>query len=312
MMHGLEVIRPGPMTTVQDLGRFGFQRFGVPVSGAVDRFSHRVVNLLVGNTERAATLELTFVGAKFKALAPLKIALGGAEMSLKINGRPAPNWAGLEVEPGDVIRIGTAKSGVRGYLAVSGGIDTEPVMGSRSTYLGGAIGGLEGRALKAGDLIPVGRRQGSGGGRLPDDLRPVLKRDVELAVIPGPQEAFFKANAEVFHDSAYQVSTATDRMGCRLDGPPVHVSEGMPFSIISEPSIAGAVQVPAQGLPIILLNEQTVGGYAKVATVISADLDRVAQLRPGGTVRFRVVDIDEARGRYFKRQLMLQFIRDLV
>ncbi len=295
MKDMFKVLEPGPLATVQDLGRYGYQQFGVPVSGGLDRFALRTANLLVGNPEGAAVIEMTFMGAKLEVLAPAEAAVTGAEMPVTLNDRPVASWSSFAVEPSDVIAVKPAKSGLRGYLAVTGGIAVPEVMGSRSTYVGGKIGGFKGRNLTRGDVLPRGEAAPSGVSRsLPVELRPAFAKEITLRAVPGPQDDFFDHGLAVFFDSAYTISAKADRMGYRLEGPEVPLKEGAPRSIISEPSLPGAVQIPADGLPIVLLVEQTVGGYAKIATVITPDLDRLAQARPGETVRFERIDLAAA------------------
>lgn len=289
------VKEPGPMTTVQDLGRYGYQRFGVPPSGALDTRAAVLANLLVGNPDGAAVLEMTFCGATLEILSPCTLALCGATMDVKVNGASVPCWQSFAVSSGDVVAVGMASSGCRGYLAVSGGIDVPEVMGSRSCYVGGKFGGYEGRALAHGDTIcgfvpgaKVALRQ------IPEAFRPVYGPSIELRAVAGPQDDFFDEGLSLFFSREFTVTNQANRMGYRLEGPKVIRKEGMPKSIISEPSLPGGVQVPEGGDPIILLREQTVGGYAKIASVISDDISRVAQALPGQTIRFQRVSVEEA------------------
>ena len=304
------VLSPGAYTTVQDLGRFGWQRFGVPPSGMLDDFAGRIANMLVGNPDTAALLELTFSGPALKILAPATIALTGADMPLSINGAPAAGWCAVPVQPGDTVTLGMAKSGCRGYLAVSQGIDVPLVMGSRSCYVGAAIGGFKGRSLQAGDCL----RRGFGEAdpparRVPAALVPAYPSEITLRAIPGPQDDFFDHGLDVFFNAWFTVSPQADRMGCRLQGPVISQVEGMPRSIISEPSLPGGVQIPQDGQPIILLSEQTVGGYTKIATVISSDIWRVAQALPGDRIRFERIDMAAAHGLYRSQASLLERIR---
>ena len=309
-MEVLEVIQPGPFTTVQDLGRYRYQRFGVPVSGALDGFSHRVANWLVGNPAEAATLEMTFMGGRFRFLAPALVAVCGAEMAPRLDGESRPTWTSFQVQAGQVLSFSAARRGVRAYLALAGGILVPPVMGSRSTYVGGGLGGFKGRPLAAGDRLEAAETGTAPDGRsLPAELRPSLGGEITLRALPGPQDDFFDQGLEIFFGSTYQVTPQSDRMGCRLEGPRVELKESMPQSIVSEPSVAGGVQVPPNGQPIILLVEQTVGGYAKIATVVSADLDAVAQARPGDAVRFQRVELEQARRLYREYHERLQQAR---
>lgn len=312
-MEAFRVIEPGPMTTVQDLGRFGYQAFGVPVSGALDQFSTRVANWLVGNPASAAVLEATFIGPKLEVLCGALVAVTGADVAVTLNGRPIETWRSHRVKAGDVLWIRRAKSGLRAYLAVTGGIDVPIRMGSRSTYVGARLGGLEGRALAKGDVL----HRGAGKLRameatLPEQERPVFPGEILLRSVPGPQEDHFQEGLKVFFGSRFQVTPQADRMGCRLDGPQIPRKPTAPPSIISEPSLPGAVQIPPDGKPIILLVEQTVGGYAKIATAIWADLPYVAQAKPQDTVQFQSVTLAEAHRIYRETFQRLERIRNLL
>jgi biotin-dependent carboxylase-like uncharacterized protein len=293
MSDVFRVISPGPLTTVQDVGRKAFQHMGVPVSGALDRYALSVANWLAGNPAASAVLETTLVGARLEVLAEADIALAGAASALTINGLPAPGWTSHRVRPGDIVDTGVPENGCRSYLAVGGGIDVPLVMGSRATYLGGRIGGFQGRALAAGDVLQAGpanlRRRPR---RLP--WFPLYGGEVILRAVVGPQDRYFRSALATFFDSPFTVSAQANRMGYRLEGPALVREADAPASIVSEPIVAGNVQVPADGKPIILLNEQTLGGYAKIATVISSDLFKVAQAKPGDTVRFVAVTVDQA------------------
>ena len=294
-MEVFKVVEPGPLVTVQDRGRFGYQRFGVPVSGVLDKFSSTIANLLVGNAESAALLEVTLMRLKLDVVSEADVAVCGAEIPVSVNGEPRDNWTSFRVGPGDQISLKQAKRGLRAYLAVTGGIDVPEVMGSRSTYVGGRLGGLEGRALAKGDAIRrIERPLLDSSRELTSDFRPTLEKAINLRALPGPQDDFFDEGLAVFFSSEFTVSGKADRMGYRLEGPTINLRDDVPRSIISEPSLPGGIQVPADGRPIILLVEQTVGGYAKIATVVTPDLDLVAQARPGDRVRFTKVDL---RGR---------------
>lgn len=312
-MDALKIIDPGPMTTIQDLGRFGYQRFGLPVCGALDDFSARMANLLVGNHENAALLEITFMGFKAEVLCDCRLALCGAEMPMSLNGESASPWTTHVVKAGNRLELKPAVKGLRGYLAVSGGIDVPLVMGSRSTYAGAKIGGLDGRILKKGDVLPKGDGESSQEVKsLPQEFRPVYEKSVTLRALPGPQDDFFDQGLEVFFSSVYKISTKADRMGYRLEGPKVELKPDVPVSIISEPSLSGAVQVPPDGQPIILLIEQTVGGYVKIATVLKPDINLVAQARPGEEIKFAQVDLDSAREAHQEYLDRLNRIRELL
>jgi antagonist of KipI len=310
-MEIFAVRNPGPMTTVQDLGRLAFLDRGVPLSGALDPFACRVANLLVGNPEGAAVLEITVIGPTFEVLAVADIALTGADMGMTVNREPVRGWRTVRVNPGDIIRIPRVASGCRAYLAVTGGIDVTPMMGSRSTFVRAEIGGMQGRGLIKGDIM----RRGAGAllGRpreLLDEWIPQYAREIALRALPGPQDDAFRESIDAFFGAPYVVTPQADRMGCRLRGTTVHRDAGSPESIVTEPTMPGNVQVPADGQPIILFVEQTSGGYAKIATVITADLPKAAQAMPGNAVRFERVTLEDAHRLYREQQKRLQQIRE--
>lgn len=306
-MDLFRVESPGAYSTVQDLGRFGYQHMGVPVSGALDQRSARLANLALGNPETAAVLELTVMGATLEALADADAIVCGAEMGLSLNGQAIPGWTTFRVRPGDVLDIMQVRNGCRAYLAVAGGFDAPIAMGSRSTFVGGKLGGFTGRPLAAGDVLSA-----AGGDLLPaprrvdDALIPDFPTEIQLRAIPGPQDDFFDSGMDVLFGSEYMVTPKADRMGYRLMGPEIPIREGMPQSIVSEPSMPGGVQIPADRQPIVLFVEQTVGGYAKIATVISSDLPRLAQATPGDTVRFASVDLETAHRIYAESEDMMR------
>jgi antagonist of KipI len=310
-MMALTVLDPGLLTTVQDLGRTGCQHLGVPVSGAMDRFALMAANRLVGNPPGAAGLEALWLGPALGADIDCLVAASGAGFTLEVDGRSFPLWLAVWVRRGQVLRLAADEPngppGCWGYLAAAGGVDVPPVLGSRSTYLRGGFGGFQGRPLQAGDVLLLGASSGelaAGAGRsLAEAYRPAYGERPTLEVIPGPQEAAFSdGGLAAFLEGEYAVSLASDRMGYRLEGPPIqHIS---PADILSEPVALGAVQVPADGQPLVLLaDRQTVGGYTKVATVVSADLPALVQSPPGeGRVRFRATSVEAAQSRW--RRLM--------
>ena len=307
------VISPGLFTTVQDSGRFGYQKFGVPVTGVLDCFAARIANFLVGNDSSCALLEVTVGGPSLFVVNDAFVAVTGADLEITLQVNSIPTWEAFRVRPGDILEIGAVRSGCRGYLAVTGGIAVPSVMGSRSCYLGGKLGGFDGRALQAGDKI----QRGPGvfleqPRKFPGDLIPRLPSEIVLRAIPGPQDDYFDADLEKFFNATFVVSPDANRMGYRLDGPKIRQKEGMPASIISESSFPGGVQIPPNGLPIILLGEQTVGGYAKIATVISSDLDRVGQASPGDTIRFHRVDLKTAHAIRKEKSEALEKIERLI
>ena len=305
----MEILEPGLLTTVQDTGRFGYQRFGVPVSGAMDLFSLRAANVLVGNDQGAACLEMTVVGPRIRFLGETLIALTGGDLAVRIDGRQVPRWQSVRVERDSVLTSDSIVDGMRAYLAVAGGIDVPEVMGSRSTYMSSRIGGLNGRALKGGDVLSVAspdaaRQHGERG--LPEDLEPVhYGHSHVIRVVVGPQTHAFRPDAiETLFDSRYVVSIDSDRVGYRLEGPHLRHENGA--DIISDGSPPGAIQVPANGMPIVLMADRgPTGGYAKIGTVISTDLGRLAQAGPGDTVSFRQVTVEEAVTALLEQEALL-------
>jgi biotin-dependent carboxylase-like uncharacterized protein len=310
-MDVFKVLEPGPLTTVQDGGRYGYQQFGIPLAGALDQFAYRVANILVGNPEGAAVLECTVLGPRLEVITGADIALTGAEMQMTVNGEPIESWQAIQVKPGDVVRVGQIKSGCRSYLAVTGGIDVPLLMGSRSTYAGASIGGYHGRPLARGDTVARGDMSPRGVfSRLPDAFIPTYHSAITLRAVPGPQDDYFDEASDVFFSEQFTVDSKADRMGYRLQGPTIVHREGVTKSIISEPCLPGGVQIPPDGQAIILLVEQTVGGYAKIATVISTDIPKVAQAKPGDLIRFTRVKLDAAHKAYRERQKLLEGIRE--
>ncbi len=297
-LAAFEVLEPGILTTIQDRGRFGFGQFGVPPSGALDPFSFHVANLLVNNRGNEACLETTLAGLKLKALQEFVIAITGGDLSPTLNGEPLEMWRAHLLIEGDIIAFKKVRSGCRGYLSISGGFIVPEVMGSRSTYLSGKFGGLEGRPLKKGDILyrpSWSPSLKSVGLRFPEERIPVFEKDAFLRTIPGPQDDHFTpVGLKTFYSSIYEVSPQSDRMGIRLNGPVIERRDDVEESIISEGLLSGAIQVPGDGKPMILLNELVTGGYTKIAVVISTDLTRVAQLKPGDRVHFQPITVEEA------------------
>jgi len=295
MAEVFEAVQPGSLTTVQDKGRFGYQQYGVPVSGAMDGYALMVANLLVGNDEGDACLEITVLGPRLRILVDTLVAATGADLSPALNNNPLPMWEAVKVYSGDTISFGHPKRGCRSYLSVAGGIDVPEVMGSRSTYVKSCLGGLEGRPLRSGDRLRSGETCVEISARkLPSQYIPEYQSENELRVILGPQDDYFtERGIQTFLHSEYRVSVQADRMGYRLEGLPIEHKAGA--DIISDGVPFGAVQVPGDGLPIILLaDRQTTGGYVKIATVSSIDLCKLAQAKPGDGVRFLQVTKEEA------------------
>lgn len=307
-MLTLEVISPGLLTTVQDLGRRGYRQFGLPRGGAADALALQVANLLVGNPQDAAGLECTSTGPALRLLRPALLSCTGAGVPC-LNGELLPGQASFHARAGDLLEIRPGRPGLRAYLAVSGGIDVPVVMGSRSTCLKAGFGGHQGRALRAGDVLSCGPRAGGRPARAPDGGR---DETGPLRVILGPQDDRFTREglATLLH-SEYRVTPDCDRMGCRLQGPPIgHVG---PADIVSDGIPEGSIQVPANGQPIIMLCDgQPTGGYAKPAVVISADLGRAAQLAPNSTVAFLAVSREQARAAREAQRRYLTRVEDMM
>ncbi len=293
-----EIIKPGLFTTIQDLGRSGYQKFGMAVSGSADHYAHRMANILVGNRQSAAVLEVTLLGLRMKALADHVIAVTGGDLAFKINGALAPMWTSLKVKKGDMIDFTHCQSGCRAYMSIAGGVAVPKVLGSRSTDTIGKIGGIEGRPLQKGDVLPVEKQllhrfQGIRR-RLPASFIPKYENTIHVRIVPGPQEsAFTKEAMDGFLSSSYTVSKDIDRMACRLEGPTIEHVEGA--DITSEGIFTGAIQVPRNGQPIVfLVGRQSIGGYTKIGGVITVDQPKLAQAKPGDRITFEKVTIDEA------------------
>ncbi len=292
----IEVVSPGLLTTVQDLGRPGWAHLGISVSGACDAWALRLGNQLVGNDRDAAALEMTLSGGTFRFHREAWIAITGGECVLKIDGQPIAMWTSIRIHPAQVLQVGTVAVGARVYLCVYGGLDVPLVLGSRSTLIESSWGGYEGRVLQSGDRLDV-FEQGAGcpGARRAGLLvRAIYKNIFEIRVTEGPQWNWFGEDAHhAFFENAFSVTNEMSRRGVRLDGPKLNLIRNE--ELVTEGIAAGSIQIPTSGMPIILLNDQrTTGGYAKIATVIHADLFMIGQLRPGAQVKFRRVTLEEA------------------
>ncbi|GEL17355.1 5-oxoprolinase subunit C family protein [Pseudonocardia asaccharolytica] len=301
----IEVRKPGLSTTVQDGGRTGYYDVGIPPSGALDQYSLRAANLLVGNQAGAAALECVYLGPELAFTVDAVVAVTGATMTPRVNGEERALWESFEVRAGDVLDFGYLTAGARAYLAVAGGIDVPAVLGSRSTYGLGALGGLEGRPLTEGDRLPVGpSADGTAGVRVPEELRPVLAKDVEIRVMMGLYDhRLTDAGRKTFLGTTWTLTPVADRIGFRYAGakletverePPFGAGQD-PSNIVDAPYPIGSIQVPGSVEPIILHRDAVSGGgYMMVATVLSGDLDIVAQSAPNTRTRFVAVDLDEA------------------
>ncbi len=295
----LEILDPGLLTTIQDLGRFGCQHLGVPLAGAMDPFALRAANALVKNTPVAAGLEITVMGPKVLFTEGCAIAVAGADLGPRLDGRQVENWATYLVKPGTILDFAGRRSGARAYLTVSGGVAVEPWLGSRATYLMASVGGLEGRALRSGDQLPIGVSSPSViRSSVPSDCRPPYSNEPVIRVILGPHlNRFTDDGINTFLSESYQVSASSNRMGYRLEGPKITHTRGP--DVISCGIPLGGIQVPGSGKPIILLaDHQTTGGYTVIASVILADIPLVAQCLPGDRLRFRPVSLEDARAAY--------------
>lgn len=292
----LTVLKAGMMTSVQDGGRMGWQRFGVPVCGAMDPEALAKANILCGNDEAEAALELTGAGCAVRFESPNIFALSGADFSPRLNGVPVETGRAVLAKKGDILETGFAKMGFRGILAVAGGFDLPPVMGSRSTDLKGRFGGFEGRLLRDGDVLPFRDAQ-LWLPNLPDRRADLLRgsADAPLRVVLGPQDDSFSPHGiKTFLSGTYTVTSKSDRMGYRLEGPKIEYAKDKDGNIISDGIVMGAVQVPS-GQPIVMMaDRQTTGGYAKIAVVITPDLGRIAQMAAGHPLRFTAVTQEEA------------------
>ena len=295
------VAKAGLLTTVQDLGRRGYRSEGVALGGAVDPFALRLANLLVGNPENTAALEATLVGPDLDFPETALVAVTGAEFE----GIPA--WRPFVVPAGDRLRFGPATKGCRGYIAISGGIDVLPVIGGRGTHLSGGFGGWEGRALRAGDQLPIGHEARQASERWTIDRR-VIPEYSASPVIRVLRGAHADSYATGLYDGAFKVSVQSDRMGMRLTGRKL---EGEVGELISSAVAPGTVQVPPDGAPIILLSDaQTLGGYPRVAHAATVDLPLLAQLKPGDSVRFQQITLDEAHALALARERSVALIKE--
>lgn len=311
----IEFLKSGLLTTVQDDGRRAFQRYGVSVAGAMDKFSFVLANVIAGNTRRnTAVLEMTYTGPDILFKEANIFAVCGADFSPKLDGVPIENNRAYVARKGSVLSCGAARNGCRGYIAFHGGLAIEKVMGSRSTYVKGKLGGLDGRAIKKGDTIGFIDAATD----LPNleyrffghDFGMHPSRSQEIRVIEGPQIEYFSTiGISNFLTSEYKVTDKNDRMGYRLSGAPIEHAAGKNGDIISDGIPLGSIQVPADQPIIMMADRQTTGGYTKIASVISADLPYVAQLTSGDSIRFRVISIEDAQTLYIKR---MQFFHRLI
>ena len=311
---GIRILKGGMLTTVQDLGRTGYQSQGFSGAGVMDVRSFKIANLLLDNPENEAVLEFTLIGPTLEYTSATIIAITGGDFQPTINGEPAPMYTAIYMNKGDVLKFGSARTGSRGYIAFSSYLDIPVVMGSRCTNLKSRIGGFKGRKLQAGDYIGfrIKRRY------LPFFLSRKLEPEnfdqdsTTLRVVMGPQDKkFSKQGIETFLTTEYTVTSEFDRMGCRLDG--AYIAPKESSDIISDGIAFGSIQVPSHGKPIILLaDRQTTGGYAKIATVASVDLPKLVQRKTDHKIRFEAITVQEAQQLYLKEQKQLDKMRKII
>lgn len=310
MPEVFEVVKPGIFSTVQDGGFTGYRAFGIPTGGAVDRFSLRVANILTGNDEYTAALEVTVKGPTLKVLKDTAIAVTGGDLTPVVNGEPLPMWETVYVGGGDIIAFGGRQSGCRSYLAAAGGFDVPPVLGARSANTRIGIGGTDGRPLRKGDVLKTQPAclHKERMLELPPVHRPVYELNVNLRVLPGPHfRLFTQSSVNDFVGAVFNVSEQADRMGVVLKGKNI---KGPAGERISQPVTPGSVQIPPGGDPILLLAEcQTTGGYAHIGTVITADHHLAGQLFPGDNVSFSLVSMEQAINELLQQEKIITGIR---
>lgn len=305
MTNVIEVLDGGLLTTVQDTGRYSYQRYGVPVAGVMDPYSAGLANALLGNHEHAAVLEMTLVGPKLMFLENSAFVLGGANLGARLDGESIGMWEVIWAKSGNILSFDGPTVGVRTYLAVPGGLDVPEVMGSRSTYVRAQIGGVQGRSLVKGDLLLCDLdsvESQKPGIRIPESLLPMISHEQIIRIVMGPQTSSFTAQGvATFLSSSYQVSQQSDRVGCRLEGPVIEHVDGA--DIISDGIPFGGIQVTGDGLPVILMADRGVtGGYAKIGTVASVDLWKVAQALTGDVFSFKAISPKDAQTSLIERK----------
>ncbi len=303
----MEVIQPGLLSLLQDRGRFGQQRIGLTTGGPLDPQAHLLCQRLLGNAANATAIEISFGGLQLRANTATRICVTGAPLPLTINGVDQPLWQSHRVEPGDLIALGYASQGCRAYLGVAGGFQITEQFNSTATVTREGIGGLNGGPLRAGDVLPCAEDHSSTLYYLPGALVPSYHQDLVLRVIPGYQQVHFSAlQQRRFFSSQFSVSDRCDRMGYRLEGPTIECDID---GILSEGICFGAIQIPADGQPIVLLNDrQTIGGYPKMGATLSIDVARLAQTTPGANIRFEAISINSAHNALHLEHYRLQHL----
>lgn len=311
---GIYVIRSGLLSTIQDLGRFGVQKDGVIVSGVMDSFAHRVANILVGNAETEATIEMTMIGPILKFEEDAQIAICGAEFEVRLDGEEVSLWRPIYIQKGSTLTINQCKRGYRAYLAVAGGYQIPNVMNSQSTYLLAKIGGLNGRAIQKGDTIPLRETSKKSSHQKKFGVSHTLQNyfggtDRDIRVIRGADfNDFSEQSQNQFFHQSYEITTQSNRMGYRLDGYPL--IRKVQKEMISSAVTFGTIQVPSEGKPIILMvDRQTTGGYPKIAQVAAVDLPTLAQMRPGERITFHEISFKEAQELFVEREKEIQLLK---
>lgn len=293
------VSAPGALTTIQDRGRFGYQEVGISASGAMDELAFRLANKIIGNDDNAPALEITLLGPRLEVQKEVLIAVTGADLSFTINDQTVPLYTAIKVEKGDVIAFGAPKKGMRAYIAVNGGISVPLVMGSAATNLGSKLGGYMGRKLEKGDVLKSIERKIPetfiGYSINPDEFTFGAKENVYRVILGPEDDHFTEEGINTFFSSEYKLSDKCDRMGARMEGPVIKHNEKGP-GIVSDGITMGAIQVPGDGYPLVLLKDRgTVGGYSKIGTICSIDAYRFAQKKPSETVRFEMISLEDAQ-----------------
>ncbi|KYG33724.1 biotin-dependent carboxyltransferase family protein [Alkalihalobacillus trypoxylicola] len=307
------VERAGLLTTIQDKGRYHYMKSGISVSGVMDPYAAEIANILVNNDENEAVLEISIVGPTLVALVDGVISITGADLDARLDGKAVELWKSIHIKKGQRLTFRAASSGMRAYLAIQGGFEAEFILGSYSTYLAAAIGGIQGRAIKEGDILQSREDFSSNKSHLTafsKSIIPQYKDQYEIRVIVGPDFGCFKKESyRTFFNSVYKVSNQSNRMGLRLIGNSIELKKGKE-DILSDAIMFGTIQVPASGDPIVLMaDRQTTGGYPRLATAITVDLFKLAQARSNDTLRFKEVSITEAQQLYRNYQLWLRFFR---
>jgi biotin-dependent carboxylase-like uncharacterized protein len=310
-LETFRVINPGIQTTVQDLGRSGLIKYGMPICGAMDQRSFAIGNLLLKNPENAGALETTLQGLKLQALTGVIISITGADLDPWLNDQPAPQWTVFSMKGGDVLHFKRRKKGLRAYVAVRGGFDVPLVLGSRATFVSGRIGAI----LREGETLSICTPDSQAAEdvlTLPREYRPDFDRADPIRVLMGPQEDYFTPlGIGTFLNSTYRITSQCDRQGFRTEGPAIEIAKGP--GIISDPIPPGAIQVPGDGKPIILLRDaQVTGGYAKIAVVARVEMDSLGQIMPGDTIRFQCIDRQTALDLLREEAQRLDKVRELL